>query len=183
MVPHTKLQIFVELPLQRGSLPPRSLESFKADYYDMFISHGGRNLKNAKNFNNVIGETIFDIPLDNVSIENVNIISVPLSFNRLWTLLKEACSDLDFKLALHGHDSTSDPVVDNTLLKELSAMRVVLQTQQSYADVIKDMINIYTLKTKTEDAGQACGSLKTDLANTQQDIGRKVPNSHYIHLF
>lgn len=93
-------------------------------------------------------------------------------FNRIWSLLEEACSDLDFKLFLHGRDSTGDSAIDSTLLKTLSAMRVEVQTQQSYADVLKEMITFYTLT--TEDVSEACESLKTDLAKTIQDIGKKV---------
>lgn len=66
-IPSSKL---LEPPLQRGPFPPRSLESLKADYA-RFISEGRGNLKNAKNFNNVINEIIFDIPLDNVSIKYI----------------------------------------------------------------------------------------------------------------
>lgn len=65
-------------------------------------------------------------------------------FKRIWTLLEEACIDLDFKLALHGHDSSSDPVCDNYTINQISALRVELQIQQSYADILKEMITVYT---------------------------------------
>ena len=62
LIPSSKL---VEPVVQRGSFPARSLESLKADH-TRFTSQGRGKLRQAKNFNNVIGEAIFDIPLDNV---------------------------------------------------------------------------------------------------------------------
>ncbi len=53
-------------------------------------------------------------------------------------------------------------------------MRVELETQLKYAEVIKEMITFYTLT--MDGAGDICGSLKEDLGNTQQFISDKVPN-------
>lgn len=43
----------------------RNLQNLKKDHQD-FLEKGGGNLKNAKLHNNVIGDIIFDIPLENV---------------------------------------------------------------------------------------------------------------------
>ena len=54
--------------VKRGYLQPRSVQTLKDDYPRFTsLSHG--DLKAAKFYNNVIGETIFDIPLDNVRIK------------------------------------------------------------------------------------------------------------------
>ena len=75
-------------------------------------------------------------------------------------------------------DATNNPQVESsTDFKKLSAMRVELQTQQNYADVITEMITFHTLT--TDGAGDICESLKEDLANTQQFISDKVPNTYY----
>lgn len=77
------------------------------------MTRGHGNLKVAKTYNNVIGEILFDIPLENVQkqppatytiftqvcIPGLHSLGI---FNRLWTLLEEACTDLDFKLVQVG---------------------------------------------------------------------------------
>ena len=100
-------------------------------------------------------------------------------FNRLWTLLEEACSELDFKLAISCDDTTTtiNPQIDSTAIKTLSAMRVDLQTQRNYANVITEMVTFYTLT--VDGANDICMRLKEDLAKTQQCISDKVPNTSY----
>ena len=56
----------MKVPLhERGRYPARTLQSLRYDY-QQFCSVGHENLKNAKNFNNVIGSQLFDIPLSQV---------------------------------------------------------------------------------------------------------------------
>ncbi len=64
LIPSAKLRD----PLaQRGSFPLRTLETLQSDY-GRFTSQGHGFLKYAKDYNNVIGESILEIPLDNVKI-------------------------------------------------------------------------------------------------------------------
>ena len=49
----------------RGRSPPRSLETLQHDLQD-FTEKGNGDLNRAKEFNNVIGPTLLDIPLDMV---------------------------------------------------------------------------------------------------------------------
>ncbi len=65
MVHYHKLKLS-ETPSKRGSFPARSLESLQEDHA-RFLSEGRGNLKVAKNYNNVIGVALFQIPLSNVS--------------------------------------------------------------------------------------------------------------------
>ena len=51
----------------RGRAPKRTLEDLKADHRQ-FIEKGGGDIKNAKFYFNVIGETIMDIPLTHVCV-------------------------------------------------------------------------------------------------------------------
>ena len=54
-----------QLPIaSRPACAKRTLETLKRDYAK-FRANGG-NIRHAKNFNNVIGEAMFDIPLDQV---------------------------------------------------------------------------------------------------------------------
>ena len=51
-------------------------------------------------------------------------------------------------------DTTNHPCVDSTALKKLSSLRVELQTQQSYANVITEIITFYTLT--MDGSGDVC---------------------------
>ncbi len=63
LVPSSKL---VESPSCRGSFQLRTLESLRDDHR-RFMTAGKGNLKAAKNYNNIIGEILLDIPLTHVS--------------------------------------------------------------------------------------------------------------------
>ena len=51
----------------RGRQPAGTLQSLASDHAS-FLENGGGDLKKAKQYNNTIGETLLDIPLDNVHI-------------------------------------------------------------------------------------------------------------------
>ena len=53
---------------ERGRYKERTLETLQSDH-KKFISIAGGNLKKAKEFNNVIGDYFFDIPLENVRVQ------------------------------------------------------------------------------------------------------------------
>ncbi len=52
-------------------------------------------------------------------------------------------------------------------------MRVELQTERNYADLITQMINFHTLT--MDSADDLCDQLKADLATSQLFISEKVP--------
>lgn len=52
---------------ERGRSPCRTLESLQRDYLQ-FSTKGGGNIKNAKNYNNVISSAMFSIPVSQVCI-------------------------------------------------------------------------------------------------------------------
>ncbi len=63
---------------KRGSYAARSLDSLKADYA-RFTSQGHGNRSLAKEYNNVIGAIILDIPIDNVKknfLKETDLISI-----------------------------------------------------------------------------------------------------------
>ena len=51
---------------KRNASSPRTLESLKSDL-QKFRNNGG-NIKDAKLYNNVIDETMFDVPINQVSL-------------------------------------------------------------------------------------------------------------------
>ena len=51
---------------ERGTLQPRSLESLEADYL-CFQGNGKSDIRKAKEYNNVIRQVFFNIPLSKVS--------------------------------------------------------------------------------------------------------------------
>ena len=54
------------LPLaRRGRSPEQTLDTLRSDHAS-FLESGGGDLRKAKEYNNAIGEPLFDIPLDNV---------------------------------------------------------------------------------------------------------------------
>ncbi len=60
----------LKVPLsQRKSCQPRSLETLKHDHA-RFLSEAHGDLKQAKNYNNVIGDIMFEIPIDQVRLIN-----------------------------------------------------------------------------------------------------------------
>ncbi|XP_065672288.1 uncharacterized protein LOC124815234 [Hydra vulgaris] len=73
----------------------RSLNSLNNDFH-RFQSNGG-NLKNAKLFNNVINETLFNIPLDQVAVPALHIsLGTYLKF---FNMFEDECHLIDIKLA------------------------------------------------------------------------------------
>ncbi len=56
-------------PSQRKSYQPRSLDTLKHDHA-RFLSEAHGDLKQAKNYNNVIGDIMFEIPIDQVRLIN-----------------------------------------------------------------------------------------------------------------
>ncbi len=63
-------------------------------------------------------------------------------------------------------DTASDSNFDTATLKKLSLMRIELDTQQNYANVVTEMITFYTLT--ADDNSDMCESLREDLATAQQ---------------
>ena len=114
---------------ERGPAPVRTLSTLQRDYLQ-FCTQGKGNLKNAKNFNNVIGQPFFDIPLTQVytqhqsDIHVINIYNVHVStytkvalpglhislgiFMKLWTLMERECHELYLKLAQHTTGKAGD---------------------------------------------------------------------------
>ncbi len=75
-------------------------------------------------------------------------------FKRLWNLLEDACGELDFKPAIAYVDTASNSPFDIATLKKLSLMRIELDTQRNYANVVTEMITFYTLT--VDDASDMC---------------------------
>ncbi|XP_065640359.1 uncharacterized protein LOC124815901 isoform X2 [Hydra vulgaris] len=80
----------------REHVSQRSLNSLNNDFH-RFQSNGG-NLKNAKFFNNVINETLFNIPLDQVAVPALHIsLGTYLKFFKIF---EDECHLIDIKIAI-----------------------------------------------------------------------------------
>ena len=91
-------------------------------------------------------------------------------------LLPEVHLDLQVHLDLLAYLDSGHACIRTlpcTALKKLSSLRVGLQTQQSYANVITEVITFYILT--MDGGGDAWQSLKEGLAKSQQCISDKVP--------
>nr|XP_047129350.1 uncharacterized protein LOC124809337 [Hydra vulgaris] len=125
----TKNEMQLSMKDRNQSIFLRTLESLKSDF-ERFKNDGGNN-KNAKKFNNVIDEPLFDIPIEQIAIPALHItLGIFLKF---FNLLEKESHLLDIKLAgvLAIHDKRID-------LSE-------------YDDYVEKQVEIFQLKYSIED--------------------------------
>lgn len=79
----------------RGNYEKRTLLTLKSDY-DKFQAAGG-NIKDAKHFNNVIDEVMFNVPIEQVALPALHI-SLG-SYLKFFNMLEDRCHLLDVKIA------------------------------------------------------------------------------------
>ena len=93
-------------------------------------------------------------------------------YNRLWTLLEEACHELDFEVATCDiPTSSSDPSTSS--FKQLSLLNVELETQKNEAIVLSEMLTFSTLTMEDPYNSHIYESFD-DLAKIQKTICDKV---------
>ena len=94
-------------------------------------------------------------------------------YNRIWDLLCDACHDLDLQLAhVSGGGGTcvGDPNFSrySNALHRRSSLKLEMQTQESYATVINQMITFALLSSPTD--GDFLSGLRKEAATTQQAL-------------
>lgn len=94
-------------------------------------------------------------------------------YNRLWTLLEEACHNLDFKLA-SCDASASDGASSNSGFSQLSLLRVELEAQKNLAAVLSEMLTFTALTVEDPCSNPVYASLKEEVDKVQQLICDKV---------
>lgn len=184
-------------PGTRGSCTKRSLQSLRTDH-DSFERAGGQ-LKNAKFHHNVIGDYIFDIPLENVtmiinhknriltsSLQKVCIPGLHLSlgiYNRLWSLLEEDCTELDLKLAASSPGAVSGGVSFqqySSRLKDRASLKAKLETQQSYAMLAEQLTTFLSLSNGEE--SETLQTLRGEAAAARKKANDMVHPRHIKNL-
>ena len=104
-------------------------------------------------------------------------------FNRLWKLLEEACRELDFRLAVEHEGSVSDShSMSSSSFKRLSLLKMELETQDKYANLITEMMTYSTLSV---DSGNSdiLDSFRAELTVAQKGIHDTVYYLIKVHKY
>ncbi len=65
----------------------------------------------------------------------------------MWTLIEDACKELDFKCAVEG-SGAGFTESDTLTLQKLSSLKFELATQRKYAKLLSEML-VYTIPVRT----------------------------------
>jgi hypothetical protein len=97
-------------------------------------------------------------------------------FNRIWTLLEEACIEMDFKLAEAGGGggSSSFNTYYESTLGRRSTLKLELETQQSYVAHIDEMITYTTLMMPGADDSDFLDGMREEATATHSRIHTMV---------
>ena len=69
-------------------------------------------------------------------------------FNRLWSLLSDACSELDLKLAESSEEQVNGGSTYNhyvTLIRRRSVLRTEINNQKNYVTVVNEMVTFASI--------------------------------------
>ena len=157
----------------------------------MFLA-AGAHLDDAKNHHNVIEEHFFSIPLDNVcsyikytlytiTSFQVCIPGLHLSlgiFNRIWSLLGGALTELDLKLAKLKSNNTT-PTGSSTYdhfssLLKISLKELEVNTQRGYTTLIDEMVTHSTLTIPNAQTSSFVKNLRTSSASAHKMLNKMV---------
>jgi hypothetical protein len=100
-------------------------------------------------------------------------------YNRLWSLLIGACTELDIKLALliSGEDSPSGSSTYNhfsTLLRKKSILQMELETQQNYVSVVDEMVTYSSLTLPDAETNSFLGQLHKSATDGRKTLQKMV---------
>lgn len=95
-------------------------------------------------------------------------------FDRIWTLLEDACIELDIKLAECGDSSCggSSFAYYVSLLKQRSLLKLELESQRGYLTLIDQMATHLSVTRGPSD--NFLNELRKESANTRKSIDAKV---------
>ena len=147
----------------KGTLFPRSLETLKDDYLN-FTTSGGKKLKNAKLYNNVIEKTFFNVPLSQVCLGLHLTLGIVLKMFLLLEKFAILC-DMDLMIA------TSENL-DLELLAEISNCKSdILEMEEEYSTLQDERNYILISGTENEDIG---GQYDIILSDIERNIDLKT---------
>lgn len=99
-------------------------------------------------------------------------------YNRIWSLIKGACTELDLKLAEHlsGDSTPSGNTYDHfsTLLRKKELIQMEFDTQKSYAAVLDEMITYSTLTMANAQTDSYLRKLRKEAADTHSTLRKMV---------
>lgn len=158
--------------------------------YQGFLAAGG-DLKKAKFHNNVSGEHLLDIPIENVRKIDVAFayVSAPVHkvcipglhltlgiYNRLWSLLEDACAELDLRLAASGDSGEGGLSYSlySSRLKQRSELQSQLQTQLGYASVAEQLATYLSMSLPNPESNQTLQGLLKEAAAARKKADEMV---------
>ena len=97
-------------------------------------------------------------------------------FNRLWSLLGDACSELDLKLAESSRGSDGGSTYNHyvALLKRRSALRTELNDKQSHVTLMREMVAFASLTLPDAEHSNMLKELQRDADAAQTALNNMV---------
>ena len=105
-------------------------------------------------------------------------------FNRLWTLLEEACTELDLRLAGESHGSAglggSTFKQYSVILKQMSSLKVQFESQVSHARVLEQVAVFTHLTLSNPDSSELLKVMRRESGVARQKANQLVLQSWII---
>ena len=86
-------------------------------------------------------------------------------FNRLWSLLSDACSELDLKLAESSEEQVNGGSTYNhyvTLIRRRSVLRTEMNNQKNYVTVVNEMVTFASISLSDAEHNSVLKELRRD---------------------
>lgn len=103
-------------------------------------------------------------------------------YDRLWTLLEEACTSLDLRLAEanHGLPSSGGSTFNqySIVLEQRSSLKAQLQSQNSHAEMLQQLSTYLTLSLPNPEQNQPLQAIRKEAAIAQNRADQIV----FIHI-
>ena len=102
-------------------------------------------------------------------------------FNRLWTLLEEACTELDLRLAeeSHGLPGTGGSTFNqySVLLEKMSSIKVQLESQTSHTRVLEQLAVYLSLSVPNPESSEPLKAIRREAGVARQKADQMVLQS------
>ncbi|XP_057300002.1 uncharacterized protein LOC130630499 [Hydractinia symbiolongicarpus] len=123
---------------EREAVTQRTLKSLTDDL--LAFRQSGGDIKNAKHFNNVIHERLFNIPIDQVALPALHI-SLG-TFLKIFNMLETACSDLDIKLTANGQSLDPDALTFIERCQKLKDCKWVIKDCEEKIELVNQALAV-----------------------------------------
>lgn len=99
-------------------------------------------------------------------------------FNRLWTLLEEACTELDLRLAEEscGFPGTGGSTFNqySVLLEQMSSLKVQLKSQTSHAEVLEHLAVFMSLSLPNAETNELLKAVRREAGVAREKADQMV---------